>query len=106
MGLRYELKSCLIAVLTVFSWTFNSLSCFPLKWGSSKSLKHEQLQSILAIVSFFLNTHFSLKISFSAKIKLFALHEVDNDNLALFWCKANHRFFVVSFLTHSYWAEF
>ena len=28
LGLRSGFKSCLIAVLTIFSWTFNSLTCF------------------------------------------------------------------------------
>ena len=31
MRLRSGIKSCLIAVLTVFLWTFNSLACFLIK---------------------------------------------------------------------------
>ena len=34
MGLRSGLKSFLIGILTVFSWTFNSLACFLIDVGS------------------------------------------------------------------------
>ena len=77
-------------------------------WRCGGPSSQNQLKWLLFIFCLILHSLFSLKKPFSVKKKkkfFFALYMVDKENLAWFWHQANHRFFI-SFLAHSYWAEF
>ena len=82
-GLMSGLESCLIAVLTVFSWTFNSLECFLIYIAGffsiavARAVKKKTFFSVFFcffVVFFFcsiLHSPFYLKSSFFCKKKIF-----------------------------------
>ena len=110
----FSFKYCLIAILTVFLWTFNLLAGFLIDVVGSFLITVATIVKttyfrflFYPLLPLFLKIYFPI-IFFLCFVYGRQRNSCNFGHFFLVWFrnKANRRFFVVSFLAHSYWVEF